>query len=140
VSATFQAPLHCHAADAEHVAERCHVDHTFSARQVLDGDFEVIPTPGHTPGATCFLWDTGEHRYLFSGDTINFPGGEWIAEVLDSSDRDRYLESLELMRGLDFDVIVPSVSAAGQPFYDLVDREQAQDRIDAIIQTVRDRD
>jgi hypothetical protein len=31
--------------------------------------------------------------------------------------------SLELMRGLDFDVIVPSVSAAGQPFYDLVDRE-----------------
>jgi glyoxylase-like metal-dependent hydrolase (beta-lactamase superfamily II) len=100
----------------------------------------VIPTPGHTPGATCFLWDSGEHRCVFSGDTINFPGGEWIAEVLDSSDRDRYLESLELMRGLDFDVIVPSVSAAGQPFYDLVDREQAQDRIDAIIQTVRDSD
>ena len=76
----------------------------------------------------------------FSGDTINFPGGEWIAEVLDSSDRDRYLRSLELMRGLDFDVIVPSVSAAGQPFYDLVDREQAQDRIDALIQPVCDSD
>ena len=98
------------------------------------------PTPAHTPGATCFLWDSGEHRCLFSGDTINFPGGEWIAEVLDSSDRHRYLESLESMRGLDFDVIVPSVSAAGQPFYDLVDREQAQDRIDAIMQTVRDSD
>lgn len=136
VSETFQAPLYCHAADAQQVTKRCRVDQTFSDRLLVDGDFEIIPTPGHTPGATCFLWDSGKHRCLFTGDTINFPAGEWIAEVLDSSDRDPYLASLELIRGLDFDVIVPSVSAAGQPFYDLIDHEQAQRRIDAIIQSV----
>lgn len=46
--------------------------------------------------------------------------------------------SLELIRDLDFDVIVPSVSAAGQLFYDLVEQETARGRIDTIIQTIRD--
>src|SRR5690348_17128816 len=51
VSQTFRAPLYCHDADATQVAKRCRVDHTFSDRHVVDGDLEVIPTPGHTPGA-----------------------------------------------------------------------------------------
>jgi glyoxylase-like metal-dependent hydrolase (beta-lactamase superfamily II) len=133
VSQTFHAPLHCHAEDADHVAERCHVDHTFTDRHLLDSDFEVIPAPGHTKGATCFLWDSGRHRCLFCGDTISFPRGEWRAAVLDSSDRARYLESLAMIRELDFDVLVPSVSASGRPFYDVVDRDEAQARIDAIM-------
>jgi glyoxylase-like metal-dependent hydrolase (beta-lactamase superfamily II) len=138
VRETFQAPLYCPAADAQQVAERCHVDHTFFDRHMLDDDVEVIPTPGHTSGTTCFLWESGQHRCLFTGDTINFPRGNWIAHVLDSSDRDQYLASLELIRGLDFDAIIPSVSAAGQPLYDLVDHETAQARIDTIIRTVQD--
>ena len=36
------------------------------ARRRLRGD----PDPGHTPGATAYLWDSGEHRFLFTGDTI----------------------------------------------------------------------
>jgi glyoxylase-like metal-dependent hydrolase (beta-lactamase superfamily II) len=32
--------------------------------------FQVLHTPGHTPGSICFLVDT----YLFAGDTL-FPGG-----------------------------------------------------------------
>ena len=63
-------------------------------------------------------------------------GGEWVAEVLESSDRAESLTSLEVIRGLDFDVIVSAISAGGQAFYDLVDREQPPERIDAIIQTV----
>jgi hypothetical protein len=138
VAKTFAAPLYCHAAEAESVSATCNVDETFSERHLVDDDFEVIPTPGHTSGATAFLWDSGRHRCLFAGDTIMVNDGEWTAAVLGSSDRERYLESLELIRGLDFDVVVPSVARSGQPTHTVVDRSTAERRIDAIIARVRD--
>jgi hypothetical protein len=138
VAQTFGAPLLCHAEDARAVSETCNVDETFSERHDLDDDFEVIPTPGHTPGATAFLWDTGEHRCLFTGDTVYFPSGGWRAAVLEGvSDRERYIESLELIRGLDFDVLVPSVARAGQPYHAFVDPAEAGSHIDAILERVR---
>src|ERR671915_2116672 len=110
-------PLFVHADDREAVARKAHVRATFSRRHALDDDFEVIPTPGHTPGATAYLWDSGEHRFLFTGDTIFLRGGEWVAAVLDSSDRATYLDSLELIRELDYDVLVPWAATAGEPYY-----------------------
>ena len=72
-----------------------HVRGTFSRRSTTSApDLEVIPTPGHTPGATAYLWDTGEHRLLLTGDTLYLRDGEWRAAVLDSSDRASYIESL----------------------------------------------
>ena len=125
------APLFLH--EDEPVEKRAHVRGTFSRRHVLDGDFEVIPTPGHTPGATAYLWDSGEHRFLFTGDTIYLDDGEWVAAMLDSSDRPAYLESLELIRELDFDVLVPWAATAGQPYYAMTTGSDTRRRIDAII-------
>jgi Metallo-beta-lactamase superfamily len=133
VAQTFGAPLFVHADDAEAVSKTCHVRATFSRRHMLDDDFEVIPIPGHTPGATAYLWDTGEHRVLFTGDTLFFSRGRWAAAVLDSSDRERYLESLELIRGLDFDVLVPSIATAGDAPYAIVDRDEVERRIDELV-------
>ena len=110
---------------------------TFSRRHTLDDDFEVIPTPGHTDGATAYLWDTGEHRLLFTGDTVYLSEGEWVAAVLSSSDRGLYIESLELIRELDFDVLVPWAATGGGDFYATTDRADAQRRIDAILDRVR---
>lgn len=140
VAKTFAAPLACHADDAAQVSQACHVAETFADRHFDGDDFEVIPTPGHTAGATAFLWSTDGHRVLFTGDTIFFSRGEWSAAVLASSDRERYLESLVLMRGLDFDVLVPSVAPAGQPTHAVVDRTEAVGRIDRILEQVRDGD
>ena len=117
----FGATLLSHEADAQSVAEKCSVDETFSERATLGEDFELIPTPGHTEGATAFLWDSGEHRFLFTGDSVYIDDGEWIAAVLESSDRERYLESLKLIRTLDFDVLVPWAATGGQPFHALTD-------------------
>ena len=78
---------------------------------MLGGDFEIIPTPGHTPGATAFLWN----RHLFTGDTVFLRDGEWAVAVLEDSDPDAYVESLELMKTLDFDTLVPW--AASGPYY-----------------------
>jgi hypothetical protein len=138
VAGTFGAPLHCHEEEAGSVSETCNVDETFSERYHLDDDFEIIPTPGHTSGATAFLWNTGQHRVLFTGDTIFSPRGEWVAAVLDGvSDRERYIESLESIRTLEFDVVVPSVAAAGQPYYSFTDRADAGRRIGAILDRLR---
>src|SRR3712207_2464853 len=52
VARTFDAPLYVHEADARAASEICNVSQTFSERHELDEDFEVIPIPGHTSGAT----------------------------------------------------------------------------------------
>src|SRR5215208_4548779 len=44
-----------HEADRAATAERVTVDATFAERASLGGGFELIPIPGHTPGATAFL-------------------------------------------------------------------------------------
>ena len=110
---------------------------TFSRRHTLDDDFEVIPTPGHTPGATAYLWDSGHHRFLFTGDTVFLHRGEWHAAVLDSSDRDSYIESLELIRGLEFDVLVPWAATGGDDYYAMTSGADTERRIDAILERIR---
>jgi Metallo-beta-lactamase superfamily len=131
------APLFVHRGEGRSVSERVRVRATFSKRHLLDDDFEVIPTPGHTPGATAYLWDNGAHRLLFTGDTIYLADGEWVAAVLDSSDRAAYIESLELIRELDFDVLVPWAATRGQPYLAFTDADDARRRIDAILDRVR---
>lgn len=56
----LSAELAYHEADAAAVAEHGGSGVTFSQRHRVDDDFEVIPIPGHTPGATAYLWDIGE--------------------------------------------------------------------------------
>ena len=132
-----KAPLFVHEAERRSVAESYDVAEAFSTRHPVDDDFEVVPTPGHTSGATAYPWDSGEHRVLFSGDTLYLSDGDWVAAVLESSDRARYIESLELIRGLDFDVLVPWAATAGQSFLAMTDRTDARRRIDAILERVR---
>jgi hypothetical protein len=131
------APLFVHENERESVAETYKVRATFSKRHMLDDDFEVIPTPGHTSGATAYLWDSHQHRFLFTSDTIYLHEGEWVAAVLESSDRDLYIESLELIRELDFDVLVPWAATRGQRYHAVTDKSDAQSRIDAILERVR---
>jgi len=132
-----EAPLFVHERDRAPLEQHAHVRATFSRRHLLDDDFEVIPTPGHTPGATAFLWDTGRRRLLFTGDTISLDEGRWTAAVLESSDRERYIDSLELIGTLDFDVLVPWVATAGQAYYAETTPEDTARNIDAILERLR---
>lgn len=136
-SGWVDAPLFVHERERESVAERCRVRGTFSKRHVLDDDFEVIPTPGHTSGASAYLWDSGGHRFLFTGDSIYLDEGEWVAAMLKSSDREAYVESLALISELDFDVLVPWAATGGQPYYAVTGKADAKRRIDAILERVR---
>jgi hypothetical protein len=133
LSERLSAPLFVHAADRAAVDARHHVRGTFTRRHALDGDLEVIPTPGHTPGATAYLWDSGRERLLFTGDTIYLRGGDWVAGLLSSSDRGSFLASLELIRGLEFDTLVPWAAGAGGPWYARTDASDTRRRIDALL-------
>ena len=98
-----------------------------------------LPTanPGHTSGATAYLWDSGQHRCLFTGDTLYLSEGEWVAAVLELSDRAAYVESLELIKQLDFDMLVPWLATAGEPIHTVTDKADAGRRIDAVLERLR---
>ena len=133
-------PVFVHEAERASVTGRYRIRGTFSRRHMLDEDFEVIPTPGHTPGATAYLWDSGDHRVLFTGDTLYLQDGAWVAAVLSSSDRTAYIRSLELIRDLDFDVLAPWAATRGRPPLALTNRADARRRIGAILDRLRSGD
>jgi len=130
----LDVPIWIHEDDRSEVSSALDVAGTFRTRGMIDDDLEVIPTPGHTPGTTSFLWDNGTHRFLFTGDFIWIEGGEWKAVVLSPGLRPAYLESLAIVRDLDFDVLVPWGTTEPDPSFGLVaNPADKRDRIDAII-------
>jgi glyoxylase-like metal-dependent hydrolase (beta-lactamase superfamily II) len=134
----LDVPVWVHSQDRAEIAGSIHVAGTFDERLMIDDDLEVIPTPGHTAGTTSYLWNSGQHRFLFTGDFIWIEDGDWKAVVLSSHLRDAYLASLELVRDLDFDVLVPWGTTEGGPSYGLVaDAAEKRQRIDAIIDRVK---
>ncbi len=132
-------PVFVHEADSVAVAPTRSDAKTFRGRHALDHDFEVIPTPGYTPGATTYLWSRGGRRFLFTGDTLYLRDGEWVPGLLDSSDRSAFITSLELIRELDFDVLVPWAAGADEPPYSETGREDARRRIDGVLGRLRGR-
>jgi len=120
-------PVFVNERDRSEVAHSMQIAGTFSKRHRLDDDFQVVPTPGHTPGT---------HRFLFTGDMLWTQNGEWEVVMLGSSDRAAYLNSLALIRELDFDVLVPWAGVEGEPLIDIVSPDQVRERLDAIIARV----
>lgn len=113
------------------------ISDTFSGRHMIDDDLELIPTPGHTPGATMFLWDNGDKRVLFPGDSLWVQGGEWKAVLLGDSDRSAYLDSLALLREIEFDILVPWGVEGGAPYGYEVSREEATRNLEKIMARLR---
>lgn len=132
----LDAPVFVHERDRAETARSMTIAGVFNRRQMIADDLEVIPTPGHTPGTTSYLWDNGSHRFLFTGDFVWIQDGEWKAVVLASSNRAHYLNSLALVRELDFDVLVPWGTTREDPATAVTSRTEIRDRLDAIIARV----
>jgi len=69
--------------------------------RVGDHTFNLLHTPGHTPGQLAV--HVPEERVVFTGDTIFSGCQTWLM----TSDVDQWLAALERIRTLDFDWIVP---------------------------------
>jgi len=62
----FGSKLVCHRLAEKIVSKFSSVDITFETRDVHLGDIEVIPSPCHTPGSTCFRFKSPHGKtYLF---------------------------------------------------------------------------
>ncbi|PXY28106.1 MBL fold metallo-hydrolase [Prauserella muralis] len=118
VAERFGARLHASEAELESVREFAVPQVLFRQRHVDDRGVEVIPTPGHSPGSTCFLVPGADGaRYLFTGDTVFLSDkGVWTAGFIPGiSDAEALLASLRLLSALEPDLVVSSAfqGAAG---------------------------
>jgi glyoxylase-like metal-dependent hydrolase (beta-lactamase superfamily II) len=84
----------------------CKVDHRLSDGEELQlGNklFQVIHTPGHTPGSSSFLLQIDGKNLLISGDTVFYDGMlGWQSNPY--ADNRQYLASLEKLRGFTLDM------------------------------------
>jgi glyoxylase-like metal-dependent hydrolase (beta-lactamase superfamily II) len=130
------APVFVHERDRAELGTAILVAGTFSGREKIGADIEVIPIPGHTPGSTAYLWDNGVRRFLFTGDSVWLDHGEWSAVVLDPGGRQDYIDSLTLLHDLDFDVLVPWGATKDEPPVAAVSPAEAAERLETIIERV----
>lgn len=110
----FGTHLAGHVAERKDFARVCEPDILFDQRDVHMGNIEVIPTPGHSPGSTCFYVQSASgKRYLFTGDTLyRGPDGAWKAGFIKGiSDRPALLASLNTLRELEPDLVLSSAFA-----------------------------
>jgi hydroxyacylglutathione hydrolase len=114
VAQRFGAQLHAPAAEINEIGQHAHVDVPLSTRHVDGNGIEVIPTPGHTPGSTCYLVPGANGRqYLFTGDTL-FVGddGSWTAGYIPPiSDAESLADSLRVLGPLRPDLVISSAFA-----------------------------
>lgn len=83
---------------------------------VGDHTFELIHTPGHTPGQIAV--HVPEERVVFTGDTIFSDCQTWLM----TSDIDQWLRALDRIGELDVDIVVPGHGAVTDKSYLAVQR------------------
>jgi glyoxylase-like metal-dependent hydrolase (beta-lactamase superfamily II) len=111
VAEHFDARLHAPAAEIADIGEHARVDVPLATRHVDGNGIEVIPTPGHTPGSTCYLVSGANgQQYLFTGDTM-FVGddGTWAPGYIPPvSDAETLADSLRVLAGLRPHLVISS--------------------------------
>lgn len=133
VAKAYGSRLVCHKREQVAVTKKCTVHETFPQDFKLEPDFQAIHTPGHSPGSTCYLWESSGRRYLFTGDTIILRNGLWEVVLVDGRGTvEELLQSLKRISDLDFDVLVPSASM-GEHSYVPVTPEEKHRQIDAVM-------
>jgi hydroxyacylglutathione hydrolase len=140
VAERFGARLHAPAQELVEIGQHAHIDVPLGSRHVDANGIEVIPTPGHSPGSTCYaVPGVNGQTYLFTGDTIMLAGdGTWVAGFLPSiSAAPALAESLRALAPLRPDLVISSacpgrsaVHAPGRQWADCV--EQARSRVEAV--------
>lgn len=114
IAERFGSQLHAPAAEADRIGRFAAPDVLLDRRHVDDAGIEVIPTPGHSPGSTCYLVPGHDGAaYLFTGDTLyRGADGRWRAGYIGGmSDADGLASALDLLATLQPDLVASSAFA-----------------------------
>ena len=107
----FSSALYCHSRSLGAVSLIIEPDETFTQQETHFGDFHLLPTPGHTPGSSSFLYHSPlGSTYLFVGDTLTCDYNRWISVLVPESNPLELQQSLELYRTLRPDVVLMSTT------------------------------
>jgi hydroxyacylglutathione hydrolase len=112
VADRFGSRLHAPAEELDAIGRHARVDEPLKARRHIDANgVDVIPTPGHSDGSTCYLvTGVGGEAYLFTGDTM-FPTGDgtWSTYLVPGRGSAAALRSsLELLGTLSPNIVISS--------------------------------
>ena len=138
IKSLFGSKLCCHRLEEPAIKKVTPVDCKFDKREVLLGDVEVIPTPGHTGGSVCFLFRSSHGgTYLFTGDTIYLNNGGWDTRVMGyaGGSKSDLKNSLMLLRDLEPTVVLSSASIGSVPFKE-VSAQEWQSDIDHVLRAL----
>jgi hydroxyacylglutathione hydrolase len=139
VADRFGSRLYAPAAELDAIGKHAHVDVPVESRRHVDENgVEILPTPGHSDGSTCYLVPgaAGE-KYLFTGDTM-FPtaDGTWSTFLVPGRGGAPELRSsLDLLATLRPDVVISS-AFGGDSAIETVARGRWQDLVAEALTTV----
>jgi glyoxylase-like metal-dependent hydrolase (beta-lactamase superfamily II) len=136
----FGRRLHAPAADSDAIGKHGHIDVLLDAvRHVDDNDVEVLPTPGHSPGSTCYLvTGAGGAKYLFTGDTM-FPtaDGKWATFVVPGrGDAAAMRDSLKLLGTVQPDLVISSAFGGSTAIEVVIDQRRWAECIEQALESV----
>ncbi|WP_019140570.1 MBL fold metallo-hydrolase [Noviherbaspirillum massiliense] len=119
IKEAFGSKLCCDKAELQAISKFCPVDLVFNIDTPrLDG-LQIIPTPGHTSGSTCFVYQSphGE-KYLFTGDTLYPKEDSWGTLVFpsDGGSKAALKSTLEMLGELEPDVVIASAHQSSSAF------------------------
>ena len=140
IAERFGRQLHAPAAELREIAQHGRVDVPLEAVRHVDlNGVEVLPTPGHSPGSTCYLvTGVGGDRYLFTGDTI-FPAGDgtWSTFVVPGrGDAAAMRDSVKLLGTVAPDLVISS-AFAGETAIEAVNAARWSEIIDQALASVQ---
>jgi cyclase len=98
--------------------------------RVGDHTFQLLHTPGHTPGQVAVY--VPEERVVFTGDTVFNECQTWLM----TSDVPQWLDALERIRSLDVDHLVPGHGPVTTPKYLATQRSVLLDWTSAVAAAV----
>ena len=140
IARRFGRRLHASAIEVDAVNKHGRVDVAIDAvRHVDENGVEVLPTPGHSAGSTCYLV-TGVDgaKYLFTGDTM-FPtvDGTWATFLAPGrGDAAALRDSLKLLATIVPDLVISSAFGGDTAIELIVDPRRWSDCIEEALASV----
>jgi hydroxyacylglutathione hydrolase len=135
----FGSRLNAPAAELETIEQFARVDTPVDGRRYVDvNGVEVVPTPGHSAGSSCYLVTGADGaKILFTGDTM-FPAGDgtWATFLVPGrSDATQLTSSLELLRDETPDIVISS-AFGGETAAETVDARRWTEIVDQALASV----